>query len=346
MNIKTILLLISIILVTLVSCNSNEQSVQSNISYRGVVLYPNDIVSIGSSRLVQIMSDANLNLLGIHAQHQVENLAALREFIESDQGKVLLEECKNNNISVEYEVHALEELLPRDLFTEHPDYFRVDNEGIRVNDFNMCFSSQGAYNEIEKNLLEITKWLKPTTNRYFFWTDDVKDAFCNCELCSEYTESEQALMYENKLLEMLQKVNTEATVAHLAYHNTLKAPRSVTPSNGIFLEYAPISRNYSEPLTSEHKNYLMENLEVFPIETAHLLEYWLDVSMFSGWEKDNWTEVPWNEDYFKRDIDYYKSLGFTSVTSFATWMIHQQYFDLYGEDESIAILNTYGNLLK
>lgn len=346
MNYKNILILISLILLTLYGCKSNEQPTQSNSTYRGVVLYPNDIVSIGSSRLVQIMTDANLNLLGIHAQHRVENLAALKEFVESNEGKALLEECKKNNISVEYEVHALEELLPRDLFVDHPDYFRVDNNGQRVNDFNMCFSSEGAYNEIEKNILEITKWLKPSTNRYFFWTDDVKDAFCNCELCSKYNESEQALMYENKLLEILQKVNPEATIAHLAYNNTLEAPKSVSPKEGVFLEYAPISRNYSEPLTAKHKRYLKENLEVFPINTAHLLEYWLDVSMFSGWKKDNWTEIPWNEDYYKRDIDYYKSLGITSITSFATWMIHQQYFDFYGEDKAIEILNTYSNILQ
>lgn len=342
-----LILAISFVIMTFVGCSSQKvENQDDNKSYRGIVLYPDDIRSIGSSKLVKIMSDANLNLLGIHAQHRYEDLAALKNFLESNEGETLLLECKINNIFVEYEVHALQELLPRNLFVENPEYFRIDEEGKRNNDFNMCFSSQAAYKEIEKKLLEIVKWLKPTTNRYFFWTDDVKDAFCNCESCINYSESEQALIYENRLLEILQKVNPKATLAHLAYHNTLEAPKSISPNNGIFLEYAPISRNYSEPLSNEHVNNLKKNLEIFPSHTAHILEYWLDASMFSGWDRNKLKKIPWKVDYCKRDIDLYKSLGIYSFTTFATWMIHQHYFNLFGEDETIEMLNEYSFLLQ
>ena len=107
----------------------------------------------------------------------------LKTFLESNQGKVFLAECAKYNIDVEYEQHILMELLPRDLFEKHPNFFRVDKEGKRNGDYNMWFTSKEALEIVKKNAVEIAYWIKPTSHRYFFWTDDVQ-LYCNCPITS------------------------------------------------------------------------------------------------------------------------------------------------------------------
>ncbi len=321
---------------------SKKESASQKEPFRGVVLYPSDIRSIGAEKLVSILKGAGINLLGIHSNTITENLDSLKTYLESADGKSLIDLCKENKIDVEYECHVLQEILPRSLFNEHPEYFRLDSNGVRTDDLNICFSSDDAWDFMEKNVTNLLKWIKPTTSRYFFWIDDSYDGFCNCDKCKNFSPSDQALIYENRMLEIIRKVNPEATLAHLAYASTLEAPKTVKPMEGIFLEFAPIGRDYATPLPTEEYNALKRNLEIFPKETAHVLEYWLDASMFSGWNRDDWSKVPWDRTYCKRDIELYQELGIRSFTTFATWMLHERYFELYGQDKAVEMLNEYG----
>lgn len=331
----------------LVSCayNNRDENVVQKESFRGVVLYPSDMRSLGASRLISILKKADINLIGIHSNTITEDLDSLKVYLESADGRLFRKLCKEHKIDIEYECHVLQEILPRSLFDEHPEYFRIDSNGVRNKDLNICFSSEEAWNVIERNLTELVKWVQPTTNRYFFWIDDSYDGFCQCDKCYPFTPSDQALIYENRMLEIIRKVNPDASLAHLAYASTLQAPKMIKPQKGIFLEFAPIGRNYANTLSSEQYNALHENLEIFPKETAHILEYWLDASMFSGWNRDNWGKVHWDTIFFKRDVELYRSLGIESFTTFATWMLHQRYFELYGQNDAIKVLEEYGSIL-
>ena len=90
-------------------------------------------------------------------------------------------------------------------------------------------------------------------------------------------------------------------MAHLAYQGTIPAPEIVKPENDIFLEFAPFNRRWDKPLrerdairdgmTITHGEYidaLEANLKVFPKETAQVLEYWMDVSLFSDWKSQRY----------------------------------------------------------
>ncbi len=351
-NVKRTGVFIVIFILTGIFLTGCQNKVKSE-EKRGIVLFPSDIISLGSLETINIISRGDLNLLGIHANTisvnpagGFENLPALRIFLESEEGELLLAECKKRSIDIEFETHALEEILPRELFDEHPGYFRMDEKGVRQKNFNMCFHSEGAYLELEKSLMEITEWMKPTTHRYFFWTDDNTNSFCHCDLCAPYTESEQALIYENKLLALLRKKDPSATIAHLAYHNTLKAPVKVKPAEGVFLEFAPISRDYTKALSDEQKQDLKDNLLIFPEGTAHILEYWLDASMHSGWDRENLVKVPWNAENCYRDIIFYNVLGIKSITTFGTWMLNNDYISKYGKDDLMRAVGEYGGVLK
>jgi hypothetical protein len=321
---------------------------------RGIVVFPSDIISLGTPKFMEFLRESDLNLLGIHANTisrnptntGFEDLSCLKAFLKSKEGQLLLYECEKQRIEIEYETHALQEILPRELFNEHPEFFRMDENGVRQKDHNMCFSSEDAFLEIGKNIVEIVKWLKPMTHRYFFWTDDVNNAYCHCDLCKKYSESEQALLYENRLLTILRKIDPSATLAHLAYSNTLEAPVKVKPSDGIFLEYAPSRSDYTKPLLEENIQNLETNLRIFPKKTAHILEYWLDVSRFSGYRRINLTKIPWDIQNFDKDIKSLFDLGITSVTCFGTWMICDDYLKKFGEESTNQVIIEYGSALK
>lgn len=311
---------------------------------RGVVVYPSDLISVGVRKWVDMAHPAGINLIGIHSDTRLETLPKLIAFLDSDKGKLFKSECEKNSIDVEYEQHILMEFLPRDLFAEYPKYFRVDKDGKRNGDYNMCFSSKPAMGIIKKNAVEMAKILKPTSHRYFFWTDDVQ-LYCHCDECSKYTPSEQVLLYENALLEALKEIDSDATVAHLAYGETIIPPVKVKPLPGVFLEFAPIHRDYTKPMSAEQINNLEGNLKVFPPESAHILEYWLDVSLFSDWNRENLQQPPWNQDLFSRDVQIYSEAGVKSITTFAAW-INAAYIQKYGEKHTKELMNNYGQILE
>lgn len=334
------------VLMILLSLNhySFSQEPHYEIEKRGVVLYPSDITSVGCKKWVKMAYDAGLNVIALHSDTRLETLPKLKMFLESKQGRIFLAECKKYSIDVEYEQHILMELLPRDLFEEHPEFFRIDKEGKRNGDYNMCFTSKEAIEIVKRNAVEMVHWIKPTSHRYFFWTDDVQ-LYCNCTDCSKYIPSEQVLLYENAILEALKEYDPEATVAHLAYVETVVPPTKVKPLPGIFLEFAPIKRDYAKPLDAKLEKQLKKNLEIFPPETAHILEYWLDVSMFSGWERDKLVKVPCSKEQCRRDIALYENLGIKSMTTFGAW-INFDYIQKFGEDYTQKIIREYGAALK
>ena len=314
---------------------------------RGILLFTHDIESVPWPKMA---SEAELTTIGVHpggGHLKADMVPKTMAWIKSDAGQKFLRECREYGIEVEYEIHALRELLPRALFKEHPEYFRVDKRGKRSPDLNFCFHSEEALRLIAANAIAFSRVCKPTTGRYFFWLDDKPAAFCHCEKCKRYSASEQSLIYENFLLKELRKFDSEATLSHLCYLSTLPAPRPevIKPDEGIFLEYAPIRRSYTVPYkeqkaTRDGFEHLLNNLKVFPVETAQVLEYWMDVTKFSR-RRRPFKKLPWRQDVFESDVAFYRSLGVNHVTSFGNG-IDKYYVDHYGQPP----LKQYGPGLK
>ena len=301
--------------------------------HRGVVLYPNDITSLGLEEWEHRIKIAGINLIGLHAATFNDPIDTLEAFVNSQMGQEFLKLCKDKDVDVEYEVHALHYLLPRELFDTHPEYFPSDSNGVRHKDYNICFTSTEALEALRPQLEKLLKWMKPTTHRYFFWPDDAQTP-CLCENCKKYSASEQNLIYENRFLKMLREYDPEATLAHLAYSNTLNPPLQIRAEKGVFLEFAPIGRDYSTSLPTESAVAYITNLLAFPDYSQHILEYWLDESMFSHWKRDKLVPLPDNFKQCKEDVSFYRSHGANSFTTFATWL-NGNYIRQYGNTDSI-----------
>ncbi len=304
---------------------------------RGVVLVPEDL---SWPEWPQRAKHAGLTTIALH--HGVSPSAVVK-LVESDRGQRFLQECQRLGLQVEYELHALRELLPRELLSQDKSLFRMNDHGERVADANLCVHSARALDIIGENALRLAKSLRPTTGRYFFWGDDGQP-WCRCPECRDLSDSDQALLLENHLAKALSRDNPNAQIAHLAYANTIHPPQQIKPHPAVFLEFAPINRRYDIPYSQQSTAVdkdglpnLKANLGIFPPATAQVLEYWLDVSRVSSWKRPA-IRLPWHKEAFLRDLETYRTLGIRHITSFAAW-IDQDYVQRYGDP---GFLSEYG----
>jgi hypothetical protein len=287
---------------------------------RGVVLIPSDLtLADWPARIAR----AGLNTIGLHAAVRLDVVV---KFVRSEAGERALADCRRLGVNVEYELHAMADLLPRDLFAKDPGMFRVDKQGRRSPDCNCCPSNGAALEVIAASAVDYARLLRPTTHRYFYWPDDGRE-WCFCQRCRGLSASEQALLVENHILRTLRKHHDpQAEVCHIAYVPTLAPPKQVKPEPGIFVEFAPITRSHDRPLAEQNAKTLIDRLEVldanlavFPRHSAQVLEYWLDNSRYSGWRRPA-KKLPWNREVFLADLEAYAKRGIRHVTSFACYL--------------------------
>jgi hypothetical protein len=304
---------------------------------RGVVLAPEDLTLKDWPERAR---RAGLTTLALHPTP-----GKVMDFIRTEAGRAFTARCRELGLHVEYELHAMADLLPRALFMQDPALFRMDEKGERNPDANLCVHSGRALEIVCENAATIGRTLRPTTGRYFYWGDDGA-AWCRCPRCRDLSDSDQALLMENHLVEALRREDPKAQVAHLVYANTLPPPRKVKPKPGVFMEFAPIRRRYdipyaaqTDPAQPDRLDALDANLKVFGARNAQALEYWLDVSRFSDWKKPA-VKIPWDGAVFAADLDAYGSRGVRHITTFTVYL-DADYVARYGDPP----LDEYGGRL-
>ena len=92
---------------------------------RGVVLYPFDLTLADWPERAK---RAGLTTIGLHAARRFD---VLRDFIAGTDGRRFMAKCDKLGIAVEYELHAMGELLSRELYYKDPTLFRMDEAGGR-----------------------------------------------------------------------------------------------------------------------------------------------------------------------------------------------------------------------
>ncbi|MGN0871096.1 MAG: hypothetical protein ACI4UV_07900 [Victivallales bacterium] len=95
----------------------------------------------------------------------------------------------------------------------------------------------------------------------------------------------------NAMAKALRKADPQAELAYLAYLNHYEMPEKAEPTEGVFLEFAPITRcprhAINDPNCAVNRVYwnsLKRHLNLFTPEKTHILEYWLDVSFYSHYK--------------------------------------------------------------
>ena len=313
---------------------------------RGIIIHPQECGDYFASRL----EETHLNVLGVHPEGGTAAHASMEnciKMLETDEWRHFRRRMDKAGIAVEFEMHALSWILNRRLFDKHKEWFRMNEDGVRVPEFNCCASNPDVIDYIRERSAELARIFHPDTDKYYFWIDDVASASCQCEKCSALSPSDQALTLYNAIADGLSSVNSRAKQSYLAYYATLPVPTNVIKRDNVFLEFAPLARDFDVSLFDEsrEKNYsqvktLPALLDFFGRDDAKVLEYWMDNSLFSGWKKPP-KELHFNAKTCEADVNRYKELGFTSITSFGCFL-GEDYRDLYGD----ADLSEYDRILN
>ena len=294
----------------------------------GPILNPTDLDYDG---WLDLLFEVGMNVLGLHTDYQ-----ALKAWMQSRGSEAWRDRLTKAHIDLEFAIHFTPSFLPESLFREHQDWFPMDVCGTRYwEGANPCTSSEALLDYFREKAAESARALPSTTHRYHLWAAD-NHPWCNCKACATFSPSEQNLRLMHAMLEGLRSVDPKAELSYLAYMESLPPPLRVRPMDGIFLEFAPIRRNHRMPLSdpdcrasADQMDALRRLLAVFPAAQARVLDYWLDVSLFSSYRKDRPpVEVVPAPGIVEADASTYAALGIREVTTFACWM-NSAYFRSY-----------------
>ncbi|MDO4739432.1 MAG: DUF4838 domain-containing protein [Eubacteriales bacterium] len=313
---------------------------------KGLIVHPEDL----TIETIDRMAAAGLNTLGLHPVGGKDAANTLEQAVRwhsSAEGSALLRHAMKKGLNVEYEAHAMGWLLQRELFAEHPQWFRMNEQGERTPDVNLCPSNEEALEYVAGRTAHLARLLETNSHRYFFWMDDVKGGGCRCPKCRALSPSDQQLQVVNAMLRGLKSVHADATLAYIAYLDTLNAPAVVQPEEGVFLEYAPFTRDPDAPMndSANEKNAaeaapLPALIEFFGKTGAQVLEYWMDNSMYSGWKRPP-KAFSLRESVMRADVPFYRALGFEAITSFGCFL-GPDYEELHGR----APIEEYARILS
>ncbi len=313
---------------------------------RGIVILYDDFSPIW----LDWMHQGGLNVLGLHGlpDNHTSNVDedAFLQWVQKEENRSLVKQFEADGITVEYELHVASWLLPRSYFEQHPTWFRMDREGKRTNDFNFCPSSAEALAVVRENAFHLAEILQQKSHNYYFWLDDKPDTSCHCTDCRTLSGADQNLLIMNEILKGLRRYDPEARLAYLAYSDALSTPQ-IRPAEGIFLEFAPMHRDHTKPITDAadprnitYARLLLQLADRFDLSQAHILEYWLDNALYSDYQKPP-VKVPFEETVMERDVAFYRSLGIDFITSFGAFL-NEEYQALHGTPP----IRRYGEILN
>lgn len=256
---------------------------------RGIVIFPEELDERWEERIYK----AGINVLGLSPDPGiVKTPEEIYNTAFSPEKAAVIKRLRDNGVTVEWEIHSLSWLLPREHFEKHPEWFRMDSEHKRVKEKCMCSSSSEALETVSENAAKLAEIFKSPSHRYNFWLDDVTDSGCHCESCSKLSHADQALKIYNAVIRGLRRTDPLAVQCFLAYHDNNSVPLTVKPEEEIFLEYAPMVRDFDKCIADEssEKNRIQNKnlrglLEFFGKKNSQVLDYWLDNSLFSDWKK-------------------------------------------------------------
>lgn len=302
------------------------------IKERGIVILKEDLCP----KWADIVRECDFNVLGLHTLDKPGAVEEYSSWLKLKKTQDVIAELESSGVRVEHELHAVSALLPRSLFETSPEFFREEN-GTRVKNDNYCPSSDEAAAIVAAGAEKLAETLKPSTHRYYLWQDDnAMGRKCSCRRCRGLSVPDQTMAMMRAILSGLKRADSKARLAFLAYEKELSLPSAKIPAD-IFLEFAPIKRNHELPITADceinsgFKNQLIRLTEIFGARGSHILEYFLDESMYAGWNRKNVSKLNLDESRVTEDVRFYASLGVEFITTFAAFM-DEKYLDKYGYD--------------
>ena len=221
---------------------------------------------------------------------------------------------REHGISVEYGGHVLQQLLPRDRFEQHPEYFPAGDDGVRAARGNLCVSNSDAVALVKEGALAYVHD-HPENALLHIWGADVwRGAWCQCGQCRELPPQIQYMDIVNAIAGALAADPNAPPIAYLAYHDTIEPHPGLKPLDNVWFEWAPRERCYShaidDPACEINPRYfesLKRYLDIFN-GRGHVFEYYADAILFCGLGFATPAIVA-------SDLRAYRRLGITSISN-------------------------------
>jgi Domain of unknown function (DUF4838) len=221
----------------------------------------------------------------------------------------LAPELRRRDLAIEGGGHALVELMPRELFALHPEYFPLGATG-RSDLGNVCVSSPGALAVVRECARAARAALPDAPDLHLWGLDLFGGGWCGCDGCAALTPSDQSLTVCNAAADT---VGDDGRIFHLAYHDTLAPPASVRPHPRVWAEFAPRERCYAHAIddaacttNARYRAALEAHVACFD-GRVDVFEYYGDAILFAG------CAVPLAA-VVARDLAYYRAAGVQGVS--------------------------------
>jgi hypothetical protein len=220
---------------------------------------------------------------------------------------------RRHGIDAEYGGHVLQQLLPRERFSDHPEYFPAGDDGVRAALGNVCVSNPDAIALVRAGALAYVRE-HPENALLHIWGADVRGgAWCRCAQCRALPPQIQYMRVVNAIAGALAGVPKAPPVTYLAYHDTMDPNPDLKPLDNVWFEWAPRERCYShaidDPACEINPRYfdaLKRHLDIFD-GRGHVFEYYADAILFCGLG----FATP---GVIARDLRAYRRLGITSLS--------------------------------
>jgi len=226
---------------------------------------------------------------------------------------------------IEWGGHHLQWFVPRELFAEHPEYFRMNDEGERTDDHNFCFNS-GAVDVLKANIRPYLEQLTEATYLHFYADDLDEGGWCRCPQCKGLSPAAQNMMAMNAIAAVLAEVNPEAFVAVAAYHD-YEEVSEIEPAANVFMVHGPRERCYAHAFNDPNcrrnrEEYVQRWLDIREVflksapDTIHEFNYYTDGILDREMQPPQIEVIPADARYFRDlELPVHQNL----VVSFRAW---------------------------
>ncbi len=234
----------------------------------------------------------------------------------------LLPEFQRRGIDVEYGGHVVPLLVPRQLFSDHPEYF-PEVDGRRMDHGNLCTSNQAALAIARDHAVQYVHDYPEMSVLHIWGADLWHGGWCRCAACGSLSAQDQSLRICNTVAQGLAEAGLVRPVCYLAYHDTIEPDVSVRPDDRVTVEFAPRERCYghalNDPRCASNRRYaaaLQRYATIFE-GRVRVFEYYGDAILFFG------CAVPLTH-VIAADMEYYRRLGIEGITmlqfgTFSLW---------------------------
>jgi hypothetical protein len=150
-------------------------------------------------------------------------------------------------------VHSFDNLIPRELYQDHPEYFPLIN-GKRVNGYvQRCLSNPDV---LKLAIANVRQWIHdhPEATIISVSQNDTKN-WCQCDACKSFDDQEGSpsaslIRFVNAIAENIEPDFPNVRIDTLAYQYTRKPPKTLRPRRNVIIRLCSIECCFAHPLAT------------------------------------------------------------------------------------------------